>query len=169
MSQDPAVKQVEKQVATEARLEEKTLQHAIKDLESAEKTHHKSVKEADKAQHSLDQAVKKEYKAASALNKAAHKHDEAIANELTAEKKLAHKHQHEERLGQELAKHRASVDELQQRKNQNDQQHELKLSNVHAQAASRAGSLNMGSPNANAVGPGGEPVSSTTVPAPPGR
>ncbi|KAI0080696.1 hypothetical protein K474DRAFT_1589184 [Panus rudis PR-1116 ss-1] len=165
MSQDPAIRQIEKQIATEARSEEKNLQHAIKDLESAEKTHNKSIKAADKAQHALDKAVQKEHKAASALNKAAHQHDAAIAHEQTAEKNVTLKHQHEERLEQDLAKRRASVEELRHRKNQNDQQREMKLSQVHAQAASRAGSLDLGPQNQhpNGVGPGGEPMTNNTA------
>lgn len=44
MSQDPTIRQFEKRIANEARADEKNVDHAIKDLSSAESTHKKSIK-----------------------------------------------------------------------------------------------------------------------------
>ncbi len=104
---------------------------------------------ADKAQHALDKAVENEHKAAKAVNRAVHNHDAAISNEQNAEKTvqvrsqfappparraitpsrpvpydapalLQIKQQHETRLEQDLEQKRRHLNELQQRKAQND-------------------------------------------------
>lgn len=43
-SQNPEIRQVEKITANGAKADEKNLEHAIKDLKNAEKTHNKGVK-----------------------------------------------------------------------------------------------------------------------------
>ena len=44
MSEDPTMRQLEKRIANEAHVDKKHLNHAIKDLTSAEKTHNNSIK-----------------------------------------------------------------------------------------------------------------------------
>lgn len=44
MSTDPTIRQFEKRIASETREDQKNLDHTIKDLNAAEKTHHKSIK-----------------------------------------------------------------------------------------------------------------------------
>ncbi|KAI0796487.1 hypothetical protein C8Q75DRAFT_741281 [Abortiporus biennis] len=142
MSKDPQIRQIEQMIANEARSDQKNLEHAIKDVKAGESTHNKSVKAAQKAEHNLDKAVKNEHDAAKVLNKANHDHEAAIANQQSAERDLALKQQHETRLVQDVEKKRSNMDSIQHRKESNDQQRELKLSEIHAQAASRAGTLN---------------------------
>ncbi|PSR73469.1 hypothetical protein PHLCEN_2v10761 [Hermanssonia centrifuga] len=170
MSTDPQMRQVEKRIAEEERLDQKNLDHSIKDLKNAENMHQRAMKSADKAQHNLDKAVAQEHKAATALNQAQHKHDAAIADEQTGEKTLDLKRQHQARLEKDLQQRRATMEDFQHRKDINDQNRELKLSEVHADAASRAGSrvnsisrgqnsINRGQPNA----PGDVNVGNGTV------
>jgi len=146
MSADPQIRQYEKMIANDARQDERNLSHAVKDVSSADKAHNKGVKNIDKAEHNVDKAVKNEHKAAGALNKAHHNHEAAIADQQAAEKSLNLKQQHEARLAQDLQKRRATMEDFQHLKDNNDQQRELKLSQIHAQAASRAGSLDLGRP-----------------------
>jgi len=134
-SADPQVRQLEKRVSNEARQDQKTLDHAIKDLSQAEKTHNSGIKAAENAQHALDKAVQKEYKTATALNKATHVHNAALTDQQNAEKTLTLKQQHENRLEQDLHKRKATMEDLQHRKESNDQQREMKLAQIHAQAA----------------------------------
>jgi len=138
-SADPQVRQLEKMVSNEARQDQKTLDHAIKDLSQAEKTHNSGIKAAENAQHALDKAVQKEYKTATALNKATHVHNAALTDQQNAEKTLTLKQQHEGRLEHDLQQRKATMEDLQHRKETNDQQREVKLSQIHAQAASRVG------------------------------
>ncbi|KAJ3478122.1 hypothetical protein NLI96_g9983 [Meripilus lineatus] len=120
MSTDPQIRQVEKMMEKEAKADQKTLSHAIKDLTGVEKNHDKSIKAADKAQHALDKAIKQEYNAAATLNKATHAHDSAVSSHHAAEKTLNLKQQHETRLLQDLEQRRADVENLKQRKATND-------------------------------------------------
>ncbi|KAI0698619.1 hypothetical protein BC835DRAFT_1334061 [Cytidiella melzeri] len=140
MSADPTIREVEKRIASETKTDQKNLDHSIRDLKHAEKAHQNAIKGADKAQHNVDKAVNTEHKRAAALNKAEHQHEAAIASQQNAEKDLDLKRQHQQRLEQDLQQRRATVDETAHRKDVNDQQREMKLSNIHAAAASRAGS-----------------------------
>jgi len=145
-SADPEVRQVERSVTSEARVEARNLEHTMKDLTKAEKMHQKSVKAADKAQHALDKAIANEHKTAKAVNTAQHRHEDAIANERNAEKTLELNKQHEARLREDLEERKRSVDEVRQRKEANDRTREGKLAQVHA---ARAGSMDLGGgPNA---------------------
>ncbi|OCH95991.1 hypothetical protein OBBRIDRAFT_448135 [Obba rivulosa] len=152
---DPEVRQIEKTVAREAKMDQKNMDHAVKDLNSAEKTHNKSIKEADKAQHNLDKAVKQEHNAAKAVNQAQHKHQVAVSGEESAQKTVQIKKQHEERLRQDLQQRDAAVNEMRQRKESADVRvlllpslaptqltpdkvgREQKLSQIHERAAER--------------------------------
>ncbi|KAL1940831.1 hypothetical protein VTO73DRAFT_7872 [Trametes versicolor] len=138
LSEDPEIRQVEKSIAQEAREDQKNLDRNIKALSGAEKSHNKSIRATAKAQQAVDKAVETEYEATKALNRAAHDRDAAIANEATAEKSVKIKQEHEARLEQDLEKRRVHLDEQQQRKAQNDQSRESRLSHVHAQAAAAA-------------------------------
>ncbi|KAI0092451.1 hypothetical protein BDY19DRAFT_990171 [Irpex rosettiformis] len=140
MSTDPTIREFERRIANEAKSDQKNLDHAIRDLKNAEKTHQKAIKGTDKAQHNVDKSVSIEHKRASVLNKAEYEHEAAIAAQQNAEKTLNLKKQHQQRLEQDLQQRRASLDDFQHRKDVNDQQRELKLSNIHAAAASRADS-----------------------------
>ncbi|KZT00191.1 uncharacterized protein LAESUDRAFT_563590 [Laetiporus sulphureus 93-53] len=137
-SDDPEIRQLERMTTSEARTDQKTVDHAIKDLKDAGKTHNKSVKAADKAQHALDKAVKNEHKTAAAINEAQHQHESAIADQRNASKTLELNKEHELRLGQDLQKQREAVNQTQQRKASNDVMRESKLARVHEQAADRA-------------------------------
>ncbi|KAI0770742.1 hypothetical protein BC629DRAFT_1595691 [Irpex lacteus] len=140
MSTDPTIREFERRIANEAKTDQKNLDHAIRDLKNAEKSHEKAIKSTDKAQHNVDKSVNNEHKRASALNKAEHQHEAAIAAQQNAEKTLGLKRQHQQRLEQDLQQRRATLDDFQHRKDVNDQQREMKLSDIHAAAASRAGS-----------------------------
>ncbi|KAI0347501.1 hypothetical protein BDW22DRAFT_1321865 [Trametopsis cervina] len=157
MSTDPTIREFEKRIATEAKSDQRNLDHAIRDLKNAEKAHQNAIKGADKAQHSVDKAVNKEHKRASDLNKAEHQHEAAISSQQNAEKTLSLKRQHQDRLEKDLEQRRSTLDDFQHRKDVNDQQRELKLSDIHAAAASRAGSransINRG-PHNGAMNPG---------------
>lgn len=48
MSTDPQIRQVEKMMEKEAKADQKTLSHAIKDLTGVEKNHDKSIKVSDR-------------------------------------------------------------------------------------------------------------------------
>ncbi|TFY50308.1 hypothetical protein EVJ58_g11103 [Rhodofomes roseus] len=145
-SEDPETRQVEKMIATEAKNEQKTVDHALKDLSKLEKTHDKSLKAADKAQHMLDKAVKNENDTAKALNQAEHKHDNAISSQRNAYKTLELKRQQAGHLEQDLQQRKTSVDEIQQKKAASDHLsivravRESKLAQIHQHAADRAGS-----------------------------
>lgn len=54
-SENPEVRQVEKMIAKEAREDQKNLDHTIKDLSGAEKTHNKSIKVCISRSYSLAQ------------------------------------------------------------------------------------------------------------------
>ncbi|EKM59448.1 uncharacterized protein PHACADRAFT_191806 [Phanerochaete carnosa HHB-10118-sp] len=140
MSTDPQIRDFEKRIAQDARTDQKNLDHVVKDLKNAEKAHQKAIKGADNAQHQLDKAVQQEHKTAGAVEKAEHNHQAAIQAEASAEKRLDLARQYQERLEQELQKRRGSVDEWEHRKDVNDQQREMKLADIHNDAASRAGS-----------------------------
>ena len=43
-SEDPEIRQVEKMIATEAKNDQKNLDHALKDLSKLDKTHEKAIK-----------------------------------------------------------------------------------------------------------------------------
>ncbi|KAI0725113.1 hypothetical protein C8Q72DRAFT_889148 [Fomitopsis betulina] len=137
-SADPEIRQVEKMVATEARSDQKTLDHAFKGLAKLNDTHDKAIKSAEKAQRSLDKAVKHENKTAKDLNEAEHKHENAIAGQRNAFKTLELKQQQGELIEQDLQQRRASVDELQQKKAVNDAARETRLSQIHHHAAESA-------------------------------
>ncbi|EPT02318.1 hypothetical protein FOMPIDRAFT_1048014 [Fomitopsis schrenkii] len=150
-AEDPEIRQVEKMIATEAKNEQKNLDHALKDLSKLDKTHEKAIKAADKAQHAVDKAVKDEHKTAEALNQAEHKHDNAIAGQRNACKTLELKRQDEGRLDQDVQQHKLSVDGLQQSKAANDATRESKLNQIRQQATNRA---RAGSVDSFANGPG---------------
>ncbi|KZT00193.1 uncharacterized protein LAESUDRAFT_732522 [Laetiporus sulphureus 93-53] len=150
-TEDPEIRQLEKVISSEARNDQKNVDHAIKDLKGAGTTHNKSVKAADKAQHELDKAIENEHKAAAALNKAEHQHESAIADQRNAAKTLELKKQQEARLEQDLHKQHEAVVEIQQRKASNDAMRESKLARVHEQAASRARSGSLDGSNGPAA------------------
>ncbi|THH33699.1 hypothetical protein EUX98_g489 [Antrodiella citrinella] len=169
-SQDPQVQQFEKIVAKEAHDDQKTLQHAVKDLKHAEASHNKGIKRststqaADGAQHSFENAMKQEHKTADALNKATNQHDTAVSNQTSAEKTLNLKQQHEQRLQQNLDQRKQAMETIEQRKQANDQRREAKLSDLHAQAAREntgAGELHASNGDAPIANPDAAPVDPT--------
>ncbi|KAK7015517.1 hypothetical protein VNI00_019097 [Paramarasmius palmivorus] len=74
-----ALKKLEKQITQEAKSEDSTLKHAMKDLAHVEKSAAKAEKAVDKSTHALHKAVKEDA-ADKALNKATHHHDIAVGN-----------------------------------------------------------------------------------------
>ncbi|KAF7790095.1 hypothetical protein EIP86_001045 [Pleurotus ostreatoroseus] len=151
-STDPQIRQVEKRISEDARIDQKNLDHAVSDLQKAEKSHLNAIKAADKAQHALDNAIEKEHKAATALNRAQHQHQTSISEHQNAEKTLELKRQHQARLEQDLQQRRSTMEDFQHRKDTNDQFRETRLSEIHADAASRAGS------RANSINRGPYPI-----------
>ncbi|KAH9942054.1 hypothetical protein B0H21DRAFT_751429 [Amylocystis lapponica] len=127
-------------MANEAKADQRNLDHAIKDLNTAEKLHSKSVKATEKANSAIDKAVKKEHSAAQALNKAEHKLDAAVADQKNARKTLETDRQHETQLGADVQQRRSTMEEMQQRKDTNDQTRESTLAQLHQQAADRLAS-----------------------------
>lgn len=167
MSADPQVREFEKRIANEAQQDQRTLDHAIKDLAQAEKSHTKSGNVAEKAKHAVDKAIKAEYKASSALNSAQHKHDDAIVDHQAKVNTLDTQIAYEKALADTVEKRRTSTDEMQHRKDHNDRRRELELSQMHA---SRAGSLDTSStsPSGDAgpvgIDDGSQPSSGTSGP-----
>ncbi|KAH9942034.1 hypothetical protein B0H21DRAFT_527285 [Amylocystis lapponica] len=146
-SADPEIRQFEKIIANEAKADQRNMDHAIKDFTTSEKSHNKSIKEADKAEHTIEKSIKKEHSTAQALNKAEHKHDAALADQKNARKSLEIKRKHEAQLDADVQQRRGTLEQLQQRKEANDQSREAKLAQIHQQAADRRASLdNGGSP-----------------------
>ncbi|KAJ3543695.1 hypothetical protein NM688_g5832 [Phlebia brevispora] len=111
---------MEKRVAEEARIDQKNLDHALRDLKKAEKTHQSATNDTNKAQQSVDKAVQNEYKEATALNKAQHQHETSVTEQQTADKTLDLRREHEARLEQDLQQRRSTFDDLQHRKDVND-------------------------------------------------
>ncbi|EPT02319.1 hypothetical protein FOMPIDRAFT_88996 [Fomitopsis schrenkii] len=146
-SENPEIRQVEQMVATEAKNEQKNLDHTLKDFAKLNGTHEKAIKAADKAQRSLDKAVKNENKTAKELNEAEHRHDNALSDQRNAYKTLELKRQQGGRIEQDLQQRKASVGELQQKKAANDAARESKLSDVHRHAAERARTRSVDFPN----------------------
>ncbi|OBZ76972.1 hypothetical protein A0H81_03670 [Grifola frondosa] len=140
----PELRQVEKMVAKETKADQKNLDHTIKDLRKAEKSHNDSIKTdyrwRTKPSMHLTRQLRK-HDAANALNRAVHHHDAAVSDQHTAEKTLELKRQHEARLREDLEKRRSTMEEFRQRKASNDSTRETKLSQLHAQAASRANTM----------------------------
>ncbi|GBE83604.1 hypothetical protein SCP_0506590 [Sparassis crispa] len=129
---DPEIRKAEKSAANEARHEQRNLEHAVKDLNKAEKSHEKGIKAVDKAQHALDEAVKEEHATAMELNKAEHKHDTAVADHRNAVKELELSKQHEQRLQEDVLQCRRTMEELRKQRDANDRTREGKLSQLHA-------------------------------------
>ncbi|OJT01864.1 hypothetical protein TRAPUB_7696 [Trametes pubescens] len=117
----------------QCREDERDLDHAIKDLASAEKAHDKSVKAAFDAHRAVDKAIENEYETAKALNRATHNHDVAISNEENTRITAKINQQYEVHLQQGLAEKSKRLDELQRRKAHNDQMRESNTPQPHLQ------------------------------------
>ncbi|KAL1944941.1 hypothetical protein VTO73DRAFT_2561 [Trametes versicolor] len=117
----------------QSREDQRDLDQSIKDLTSAEKAHDKSVKAAFDAHRAVDQAIENEYETAKALNRATHNHDVAISNEHNARITAKINQQYEAHLQRGLEQKRRRLDEVHQRKANNDKLRKLDVSqdNVH--------------------------------------
>ncbi|KAH9942053.1 hypothetical protein B0H21DRAFT_824207 [Amylocystis lapponica] len=134
-SADPEIRQFEKIIANEAKADQRNMDHAIKDFTTSEKSHNKSIKEADKAEHTIEKSIKKEHTRC------------RLADQKNARKSLEIKRKHEAQLDADVQQRRGTLEQLQQRKEANDQSREAKLAQIHQQAADRRASLdNGGSP-----------------------
>ncbi|KAL1944943.1 hypothetical protein VTO73DRAFT_2563 [Trametes versicolor] len=119
----------------QSREDQRDLDHSIKDLSAAEKAHDKSVKAAFNAHRAVDKAIENEYETAKALNRATHNHEVAISNEQNARITAEINTQYEVHLQQGLEQKGRHLDELHQRKVQNDQLRECTTPQPHVPTA----------------------------------
>ncbi|EIW58250.1 uncharacterized protein TRAVEDRAFT_58596 [Trametes versicolor FP-101664 SS1] len=106
-SPNPENRKLEASIISEAGAEQKHIDHTLRDLADAVETHDKSTKDAVNSQRAVDEAA-----------------ETAKTNQ-----------QREARLGLNLAQKAGHLDDLQQRKAQNDQLRESALAQIHAQDA----------------------------------
>jgi len=76
-AQEKEHKQVEKMIASEAKVDERRLSSAMKDANGARKTEEKAAKSEAKAKKALDKAIKTEYKTKKEFLKSQEKHQKA--------------------------------------------------------------------------------------------
>ncbi|EJD40162.1 hypothetical protein AURDEDRAFT_70501 [Auricularia subglabra TFB-10046 SS5] len=113
-------KQLETLLKREEKEEERSVQHALKDLKATEKANSKAHKAADKAMHAVEKAQTKEHKTSKTLSKATHKHDDAVAAVTNAERNIGIKQRHLTQLEGDLEQKKQHVDEVQRKKEQHD-------------------------------------------------
>ncbi|TFK56015.1 hypothetical protein OE88DRAFT_693569 [Heliocybe sulcata] len=169
MSTDPQVKTIEKIIANEEKQDEKSLKHAIKDLKAGEKAESKAHKMADKAQHALDKVTRKEHDSAKAINKAKANHEKALTDVQQTQKTIDIKHQREAKLEEDVRRQQTLVNELQQKKDQNDQAREARIAQLHTHGAAGAGAGSMTTSPASMTGPSaaeGGPTAAATQSGP---
>jgi len=130
------VKQIEKMLEREAKNDAAALKHAVRDAESSNNAEVKAEKMVDKAVHAHDKAARKEHDAAKALNKAQHTHESRVADALSAEKTIEIKKQHQAKLAADVEAKKATLDQLQKRKETNDALREQKIVQLHSHNAS---------------------------------
>ena len=122
---------IEKMLEREAKNDTASLKHAVRDLESAEKSETKAEKMVDKAVHAHDKAIRKEHDAAKALNKAQHVHENRVADQQSAAKTIELKKQHQARLEQDVEQKKVALDQMQKRKETNDALRDQKIAQLH--------------------------------------
>ncbi|CEL58015.1 hypothetical protein RSOLAG1IB_02760 [Rhizoctonia solani AG-1 IB] len=124
-------KMIEKMLEREAKNDAAALKHAVRDLEAAEKAEVKAEKMVDKAVHAHEKTVRKEHDAAKALNKAQHAHEARVADQQSAGKTIDIKKQHQTRLEQDVEAKKASLEQMQKRKETNDALRDQKIAQLH--------------------------------------
>ncbi|CAE6433805.1 hypothetical protein ACGC1H_001474 [Rhizoctonia solani] len=130
-SHEEDIKMIEKMLEREAKSDAAALKHAVRDLEAADKAEVKAEKMVDRAVHAHEKTVRKEHDSAKALNKAQHAHDARIADEQSALKTIEIKKQHQARLEQDVEVKKASLEEMEKRKETNDALRDRKIAQLH--------------------------------------
>ncbi|KAI0751501.1 hypothetical protein C8Q80DRAFT_1099872 [Daedaleopsis nitida] len=92
---DRGAKKLEKLFVQEAKTEQKSIDHALKDVKEAEKALRKCMKTTEKAQKQAIKVKDKEHGAAKALNKAKHQHADTLDKEANAGDTLSRRRERE--------------------------------------------------------------------------
>jgi len=121
MSADPREKQLEAVLAAEEKNDAYNVTHAIKDLAASQKALARAERAQDKAVHTKEKLVGKEHKTSKKLSQATAAHDQALLAEEKAERDIEIKVHHQSQLEQDVTERKAALDNLQSRKEANDE------------------------------------------------
>lgn len=125
------VKKMDKLMKTEAKNENKSIKHAIKDAASSEKLFRKSRDAEAQAVKRHQKATTNEHKAAKALSKAKAEHEKVAAELAKAVEDLEIKKRHTESTREGYEKAKRHIDELRNQKTVNDQARARQAANIH--------------------------------------